>query len=42
MGNPRLPDIETLRAMGFNPAQVDKLLAYIGKKNMPGQGLPSR
>lgn len=29
----RLPDIETLRAMGFNPAQVDKLLAYIGKKN---------
>ena len=29
----RLPDIETLRAMGFNPAQVDKLLAYIGKRN---------
>lgn len=31
MARPRLPDIETIRAMGFNPAQVDKLCAYLGK-----------
>ena len=30
MAAPRLPDIDTLRAMGFKPEQVDKLCRYIG------------
>lgn len=30
MANPRLPDIQTLLSMGFNPAQVDKLAKYMG------------
>ena len=33
MGAPRLPDVNTLRAMGFNPSQVDKLCAYLGKNH---------
>ena len=32
MAVPRLPDIDTLRAMGFNPAQVDKLCKYMSSK----------
>lgn len=28
--NARLPDIDTLLGMGFNPTQVDKLLSYFG------------
>ena len=30
MGKPRLPDIETLRAMGFDPKAVDRLCGYLG------------
>lgn len=30
MGKPRLPDIDTLRAMGFNPTMIDKLCGYLG------------
>lgn len=33
MSKARLPDIDTLRAMGFNPATIDKLCAYIGNTN---------
>lgn len=30
MSKPRLPDIDTLRAMGFSPAEIDKLCRYLG------------
>lgn len=30
MAAPRLPDTDTLRAMGFKPEQIDKLCRYIG------------
>ena len=32
MAAPRLPDIDTLRAMGFKPDQVDKLCRYLADK----------
>lgn len=35
MANARLPDVDTIRAMGMNPAQVDKLLAYMAKNKGP-------
>lgn len=33
MSKPRLPDIETLRAMGFDPKAVDRLCGYLGATN---------
>ena len=33
MSKPRLPDIETLRAMGFDPKSVDRLCGYLGATN---------
>lgn len=35
MANARLPDVDTIRAMGMNPAQVDKLLAYMARSKGP-------
>ena len=34
MGIPRLPDVETLQAMGFTPAQIDKLCKGIPRKKL--------
>ena len=31
MSKARLPDVDTLRAMGFKPEQVDKLCGFLGK-----------
>ena len=35
MAEPRLPDIETLRAMGFKPEVVDKLCKYAATSKIP-------
>ena len=30
MGKPRLPDVNTLIGLGFDPASIDRLLKYMG------------